>query len=261
LHIGLTYDRLHNETIPEWAATEPEVEETITSLAACLERLGHQVSRIGNIFDLNAQLANGKRWDIVFNTSQGTQGVGKECHIPAVLDIYEIPHTLADAFSLSVMLHPGMVQSIVSRAGIPSTEIPLGGRKLIVGITGSQQRARILGIMEESTQRAFTHNDEKIARTAIAAWNSLGCRDAGCIHLRMDAAGTPHFVHVEPLASLHPGFSDLVTLSRAHGISYANLVRIILEEALVRSNISTKSDSAPNVQNFTQPSKTTASPL
>ncbi len=221
MHIGITFD-------------PSESAETLNALSTSLGRLGHKPSLIGNSYDLGQQLAEGNRWDLVFNTSCGIQGVRKESQIPSTLDLYQIPCTFADAFSLSIALTPVARQSLVQEAGIPSTEIPLVGRKLIVGIVGNESRTKIIGVIDHSSRRTNTHADEKTAQTALAVWRLLGGRDAGLVHLRMDATGTPHFVGIDLLASFNPDASDLVTLCRVHGFSYCDLVRMVVEEASIR---------------------------
>lgn len=79
---------------------------------------------------------------------------------------------------------------------------------------------------DAQVRRAETH--------ALAAWRALGCRDAGRVDLRCDAAGEPFFLEVNPLAGLHPTHSDLPILCRQAGIPYAELVRRIVESARSR---------------------------
>jgi D-alanine-D-alanine ligase len=69
---------------------------------------------------------------------------------------------------------------------------------------------------------------------ALATWRGLGCRDAGRVDLRTDAAGAPQFLEVNPLAGLHPQHSDLPILCQQVGISYRELIRRIIESAQTR---------------------------
>jgi D-alanine-D-alanine ligase len=63
---------------------------------------------------------------------------------------------------------------------------------------------------------------------ALAAWRTLGCRDAGRVDLRCDGDGVVHFLEVNPLAGLHPIHSDLVILCRLQNIPYQDLIARIL---------------------------------
>jgi len=62
----------------------------------------------------------------------------------------------------------------------------------------------------------------------------LGCRDAGRVDIRCDAAGVPNFMEVNPLAGLHPTHSDLPMIARSFGVSYVELIGRILQSAAQR---------------------------
>lgn len=62
----------------------------------------------------------------------------------------------------------------------------------------------------------------------------LECRDAGRIDIRMDAADRPAFIEVNPLAGLHPQHSDLPILATQEGWSYRDLIKAIVDSALLR---------------------------
>jgi D-alanine-D-alanine ligase len=66
-------------------------------------------------------------------------------------------------------------------------------------------------------------------------------KDGGRIDLRSDAHGVPHFIEVNSLAGLNPVRSDLPILCRLIGISYDRLIMDILNSALKRAGIITKS--------------------
>jgi len=133
----------------------------------------------------------------------------------------------------------------------------LPGREFTVGIIGTGADAYIPGVMEV----IFTQNvreeiysyankegwkgridyrlaDDEAARKAaalsLAAWRGLGCRDGGRVDLRVDAAGMPSFIEVNPLAGLRPGYSDLPILCERAGISYRELIARIVGSALKR---------------------------
>ena len=72
------------------------------------------------------------------------------------------------------------------------------------------------------------------AGVALAAWRGLGCRDAGRVDLRADAAGRPNFMEVNPLAGLHPEHSDLPILCGLSDMSYQILIDSILRSAMKR---------------------------
>jgi len=133
----------------------------------------------------------------------------------------------------------------------------LPGRELTAGIVGTGKDAAVLGIMEvhlkahaERDAYSFTNKehyeelveyelvDDTMARTAkqtaLAAWQALGCRDAGRIDLRADSWDCPNVMEVNPLAGLHPIHSDLPIMCNLAGISYQALISMIMHSALKR---------------------------
>ena len=136
-------------------------------------------------------------------------------------------------------------------------ETYLPGREFTVGIVGTGEQARVLGtveimLKEQAEKHAYSYvNKERYAElveyrlvddaaaiqaevTALNAWRALGCRDAGRVDLRADAAGKPRFLEVNPLAGLHPRHSDLPIICALKGITYRQLIGFIMEAAWQR---------------------------
>jgi D-alanine-D-alanine ligase len=139
----------------------------------------------------------------------------------------------------------------------------LPGREFTVGVLGTGGEAFALGVMEirlrkpraksysltiksSADYRAYVDyrlcSDAQLAleceRVALAAWRGLGCRDAGRVDLRCDAAGQPMFMEVNPLAGLHPVDSDLIILADLLGVSYREVITRIMASAEARSGLS-----------------------
>jgi D-alanine-D-alanine ligase len=139
-------------------------------------------------------------------------------------------------------------------------ETYLPGREFTVGIVGSGAAARALGTLEivlldnaeadaysyinkerceELVEYRLVHagSDEQVReaeQVAINAWRILGCRDAGRVDLRCDAAGRPSFMEVNPLAGLNPEHSDLPILATKIAMPYVELIGQIVASAAVR---------------------------
>ncbi|MGO9934595.1 MAG: D-alanine--D-alanine ligase [Steroidobacteraceae bacterium] len=130
----------------------------------------------------------------------------------------------------------------------------LPGREFTVGIAGTGAKARVLGAMEillqsQAEPQIYSYTNkrdylrlvryrlavgEAAARAqelALRAWVGLGCRDAGRVDVRLDGAGTANFLEANPLAGLHPEHSDLVIICRLMGLSYVQLLQLILDSA------------------------------
>ena len=133
----------------------------------------------------------------------------------------------------------------------------LPGREFTVGILGTGQDARAIGVLEvilrenaESEVYSYLNKEryeelveyrpvngpmkEQASEVALLAWRGLGCRDAGRVDVRADADGTPKFVEVNPLAGLHPEHSDLCIIASQVGITYRALIGAIVSSAMER---------------------------
>jgi D-alanine-D-alanine ligase len=133
----------------------------------------------------------------------------------------------------------------------------LPGREFTVGILGTGHAARPLGIMEvillsEAEPEIYSYANKSLYETrvrycpvddvsamramdvAVHAWRGLGCRDGGRVDLRCAADGTPYFLEVNPLPGLHPYHSDLPILGRLYGVSYEEIIEMIMQSALQR---------------------------
>jgi D-alanine-D-alanine ligase len=81
---------------------------------------------------------------------------------------------------------------------------------------------------------------EELNWLAAATFRITGCLDVARVDFRLDEADgdRPYILEINPLPGLSPGISDLVIEAEAAGISHAELVNIILAEALHRSSFS-----------------------
>ncbi len=136
----------------------------------------------------------------------------------------------------------------------------LPGREFTVGIVGTGNKAKVLGTLEiilnnkaepEVYSYANKENCEELVdyplvrpsdplvakseQIALAAWQALGCRDAGRVDIRCNAQGEPLVLELNPLAGLHPSHSDLPMLATALNIPYRELIRMIIDSAAERN--------------------------
>jgi D-alanine-D-alanine ligase len=75
---------------------------------------------------------------------------------------------------------------------------------------------------------------DAIARTARGAWDAVGLRDYGRIDLRVDAAGVPWVIDVNPNCDLSPD-AGAARAARAAGLEYPQLVARIAASAWLRA--------------------------
>jgi D-alanine-D-alanine ligase len=134
----------------------------------------------------------------------------------------------------------------------------LSGREFTVGILGTGESARALGTLEVvlldgADAGVYSYRNKtqwetiveygllepsplrtEVEHVALATWRSLGCRDAGRVDVRLDAAGRAQMLEVNPLAGLQPGYSDLPNMAERAGMSYQALIGEIVRSALAR---------------------------
>lgn len=329
MKIGFTYDLRRDylkRGFTEEETAEFDSEETIRFLAEAIAGLGHEVIRIGGVYELIPRLAKGESWDLVFNITEGLYGRSRESQVPALLEAYEIPYTFSDALTLGLSLEKSLTKKIIRDSGLPTPafftipskealektvlfeNIPyplfikpvsegtgkgvtpesivhepadfkarcarmldryaqpvlveeyLPGREFTVGILGTGEKARALGVLEiellktaEPLVYSYANKElceEKVAyllvtdpgiikeasELALKAYVLMGCRDAGRVDLKADASGRLHFLEVNPLAGIHPTHSDLPILCNRLGIAYRDLIAEIIASALERKS-------------------------
>ena len=87
-----------------------------------------------------------------------------------------------------------------------------------------------------------------IERVTLEAFRVLGCRDWARIDVRLDAAGNPNVLEVNPLPGILPDPADnscLPKAARAAGISYDELIQSCLKYAAARQGVGIDSVARP----------------
>jgi len=322
MKIGITYD-LQSDYLKEGftkeEAAEFDKEDTIDAIDNTLKELGYDTIRIGNIKELTRCLAQGDRWDLVFNICEGMYGIGREAQVPALLDAWNIPYVFSNPLTLSLTLDKAITKRVIRDAGVPTAEFfvvekpedvemvkinfplfakplaegtgkgiyagsvitnfeelkercllllskfkqavlvekYLSGREFTVGVVGSGLKAKSAGVMEivlnnkaEQGVYSFHNKDnyqelvnysladgkikEECEKVALDSWRILNCVDGGRVDVRYDDNGVCNFIEVNPLAGLNPIHSDLPILSRLQGVSYIQLLKMIMDSAIER---------------------------
>lgn len=77
----------------------------------------------------------------------------------------------------------------------------------------------------------------ELERAARAIFHILGCRDLARIDFRMTPAGELHFIEINPLPGLAPGYSDYPMIAGFCGMAYETLIQNILATALQRYHL------------------------
>jgi len=121
MRVGLTYD-LRTDYLAAGFSDEETAEfdrpDTIDAIEAALRELGHEADRIGHALALAARLAEGERWDLVFNIAEGLEGVSREAQVPAMLEAYQIAYTFSDPLLLALTLDKALTKRVLRDLGL-----------------------------------------------------------------------------------------------------------------------------------------------
>lgn len=125
MKIGLTYD-LRQDYLAQGFTMEQTAEfdspETVQAIEDGIRAMGLETERIGNLAAVMRALADGRRWDLVFNIAEGLQGFCREGQVPALLEAYGIPCTFSDPLLLGLCLHKGMTKRLLRSLKLPTPD-------------------------------------------------------------------------------------------------------------------------------------------
>jgi D-alanine-D-alanine ligase len=127
----------------------------------------------------------------------------------------------------------------------------LPGREFSVGVLGSGPAAEALGVVEivhgtaslvdvlgkkAWTPQTFQPVLDSALRCALCelglqAYRTVDCQAIGRVDMRMDRAGHPQLLEINPNPGLHPTRSAMPALARLAGLSYADLIGRIVDQA------------------------------
>jgi D-alanine-D-alanine ligase len=96
---------------------------TIAAVESALSRLG-KVLRLEAKEDFPERLRQA-RPDIVFNIAEGSNGVNREAHVPAICEFYGIPYSGSDPFTLTLCLDKAKTKETLAFHGIPTPKFVL----------------------------------------------------------------------------------------------------------------------------------------
>src|SRR5437762_5146784 len=125
IRIGVTFD-LRADYLAmgygEEETAEFDSEVTIEAICDALVAMGYAPIRIGNVRQLTDALAQGERWDAVFNFCEGLRGFAREAQVPALLEAYDIPYVFSDPLTLALALDKSMAKRVVRDCGVPTPD-------------------------------------------------------------------------------------------------------------------------------------------
>lgn len=117
MRIALTHNLKLSDSEEE---AEFDTEETVNSIAAAVERLGHRVERMEVSGPASRTVARLEAFspDLIFNTAEGRRGRFREAFYPALFEELGFPYTGSDAYALAVTLDKQLTKLILREEGI-----------------------------------------------------------------------------------------------------------------------------------------------
>jgi D-alanine-D-alanine ligase len=103
---------------PPDAGAEFDREETIQSILGAFESGGHRAMFIPAGKGLGEALEK-YHPDICFNIAEGISGDGREAHIPAILEMHNIPYTASRVVANAISLEKTLTKRLWRDAGLP----------------------------------------------------------------------------------------------------------------------------------------------
>ncbi len=118
MRIGLTYDLQTDPHDERQAEFDPP--RTIEALTGALESLGHQVLRLGNAAGVLAAPEAVKALELVFNIAEGSHGRCRECWVPALLELLDVPYVGSGPAALAIGLDKVLTKQLAVGCGVPT---------------------------------------------------------------------------------------------------------------------------------------------
>jgi len=94
--------------------------------------------------------------DIVFNIAEGLNGVNRESHIPAMLDMLQIPYTGSDALTLGICLDKARTKEILSYHNIPTAKFMLADKQELIPTNNFSYPVIVKPVSEGSSKGIFS---------------------------------------------------------------------------------------------------------
>lgn len=173
MRIGVAYDLkqdfLIDEGRPDDWLEEYDSEGTIQAVQNAIEALGHEAARLGGGRTFLERIRT-NQVDLVFNLAEGSRGRNREAHIPALLEMLEIPYTHSDPLTLAVTLDKRIAKRVVMSEGIPTPAFKLMSNQMDAGHIDLPFPLFVKPAYEGSSKGICSHskvNDEEALRHEI----------------------------------------------------------------------------------------------
>lgn len=127
LRVAFLYNVRHIYPNPDSVAAQVNVDfddpETVDFMIKHLEKCGFFVIAIEANEEAYLKLYEHKdEIDVVFNYSEGLHGRDREAHLPAMLEMLQLPYTGSAPLTQSIVLNKAVTKNVLKAGGVPVTE-------------------------------------------------------------------------------------------------------------------------------------------
>lgn len=113
MRVGLTFHLDDNVS---------ECAKEISQIAASIQRLGHDVIKIGSAGELVDKLAAGERFDLVFNAGRNNENSPCDAQIPTLLSIYDLASCFSSPATMNLCAQRNHLKSLLRDRGVPTSD-------------------------------------------------------------------------------------------------------------------------------------------
>jgi len=145
------------DTYAEW-----DTWETVNAVKDSIAEI-HNVTLVEANNDAYSKLKELKP-DIVFNFAEGLNGVNRESHIPAMLEMLQIPYSGSDALTLGICLDKSRAKEILTYHKVPNAKFLVANQMEDIANTNFDFPLIVKPISEGSSKGIFSSSFVKSAK-------------------------------------------------------------------------------------------------
>ncbi len=149
-----TYRRRYGSHLPDDFFAECDSEETIDAVRAALAERHEVVLIEGD--ETAFETFRRTRPDFVFNMAEGLFGVARESHIPAMLEMLDIPYHGSDPLTLAICLDKARANDVLAHHGVPTPRYAVASsREELAARMAEARRRNVPGFLHEANFPLF----------------------------------------------------------------------------------------------------------
>ena len=144
---------------------------------------------------------------------------------------------------------PGKILEIVEHTFDLET---IGGRYNVYDYDMKQGGERARGVGVKCPAELTADERDSVVEMARRVFEIMHCPDLGRVDVRLEEDGTPYFIELNPLPSLHP-MASLMIAGKARGLEYRDVLRLVVRSAARRYGLAVRAPRRVRAEDPTRP--------